>query len=393
MRWLVAAGLVCAACGDNAGRPAQLTLQRTGDVELVLVRDSGTGEAGWHAATLTSIVDDVSTYALGPVAADGYEVLVACTGPNSVFAASQIFATGLDPDVSWACSLPMQQVNMPPGPDAFVVVSGSMKQPGIVQMGQFGGAASTMGNWMFQLGVNPGPHDLIAMSPNLDAQEANVPEQIVVRRDVAVPDAVTVPEIDMDVDGRQMARMTFDLGGLGTDQTFIGGNWVTPHDTLPLLSSQTAVLVPPADLLVPTDKLPVSIEVTSQESPTVIRLVELDAAAGSPGHIDLLPSLGTSSYTASVSEDGGLTTTVAPIPFDGWQLAEVDMQASASFGLHYLVTTPGWLASHDGTMELDVHAPGFDDGWRLDTMSFFQCLRVSDGGVAVKQTTSSCNSN
>jgi hypothetical protein len=190
-----------------------------------------------------------------------------------------------------------------------------------------------------------------------------------------------------------MTRMVFDVAGLTSgDQTFVGATWVTPHEQFSLFTGPKVVIAPPRAILTAGDTLPATVEIEGPDA-DIARLLQLDLAVTDPGTLVALPPLDRTTYAASVSDDGGLSATLSPIPFDGYELAEVDLTSSDGLGQHFVAATPTWLAEHADTLELDTRAPGFDDGWRLDATAFFTCLHVTDELDGVKRTTSFCNYN
>jgi hypothetical protein len=221
-----------------------------------------------------------------------------------------------------------------------IVASGTMTQPGTVAMG-FDSDTSTTANWTFQLDVAPGLQDLVALGSG----------RMLIRRDLNLAAALTLPGIDVVADGAALQSVRLQLTGaliddvVSTRITLLTGNGFFSLDSVP----GTTAKVAPESLLVATDRQFLSIDAAAGP---ISRHAFMRYTDVSPTTIPLLPRLanivfGPSRVTWSTVPDGDVEL----------------FTASGSIALH-ATATKGWLGTSTELVMDTTEVPGFLPEWR-----------------------------
>lgn len=340
-----------AACGGSSAQP---------DALIILHPDAAT-DASHDASTA---VNNVEIQAFG-----GVPTLVAYRDGNSAwqtltpdqtgytlsftddytFVMVCVDATGFDAEwIGGAASDGAQQTvycakNFQTGPT--VAASGHMTQAGMVEM--FDLASSTTANWDFTLNVPANAHDLVATDAG----------RIVIRRDVSITAATTMPTIDVVAEGSALVATPLTINGRTSgDRVSSAFELGMTHDYAVLQSTSATVQVPPASLLMASDFEYLIVEVSSATS---VRTVATPFSASNTTFTLLHELTGVTFDTTGGAVSAAWTTLPDNIGTQLYTLAQGAQQG--------MVVTTAWLANHGSThMGFDTSAPGYDDAWKID---------------------------
>jgi len=322
-----------------------VSVETFGEAPLFVMYRDGTGP--WHAPVDTGKSLELSIH-------DKYELVAVCgdavNGFDTGFEASTFDESG------GATFLPCFGFFDEGGQT--VVASGTMKQPGTVAMG-FTSDTSTTANWTFQLDVFPGLQDLVAVGDG----------RMLIRRDLDIAAAITLPGIDVVADGVALQSVPLQLTGTLTDDdvistrvTLLTGNGFLALDPV----TGTTAKVAPATLLAATDRQFLSVNVAAGP---LSRRAFMRYTDGSPTTIPLLPRLagivfGPNRVTWSTVPEGDVELFIA----------------SGATALHG-AATKGWLGTATELVLDTTEIPGFLPEWRPGAVDFrsFDVSQFTDG--------------
>jgi len=333
----VTAVAACASSPSSSSSPGPNTVSTFvwGAPTLIAYRD---GEGPW----LTPTSDGAGTYQLHVT--DGYQLVVTCSDPTGFTTKlrARTFGDGAT-DFVWCMNHG--------DPFATVLVTGEMTQPGFVSMYDY--ASSTTAAWSFALDVTPGVHDLGATGDGHFAR----------RRDVYIPDAATLPTIDVDAEGDPLVATPLAVTGLQSDDQLTSEVDVyTALDvvTSPAVAGTTAQIVPQSQLVTGDQ---IDLFVTAADASSV--------------------------RTADTWFTGSETSFAMPAPLSGVTFARRDtvhatwdtLPAYDELALQLAANGPGWssvqelsasaswLAEQGATdlaFALDPLPPRFQQAWTID---------------------------
>jgi hypothetical protein len=239
-----------------------------------------------------------------------------------------------------------------------VDVTGTMAQPGTVQMG-FISDTSTMTNWPFTLPVATGMHDLVANSDT----------RVLIRRDLNITAAMTLPKVDVVADGSAFISVPVTVSATDADEhVFTRVTWFTANDFALFqgIPGTTAKVVPDA-LLAPTDIYRLHAEASG---PTTFRSTSERYKSGASTNFTLPPRL----TNVTVTPDHATWTGTLP---DGTSEFYTESSTATSFVDAHISGTPSWLGTQT-TYAIDYNIPGFRPEWKVDfTAVDFSDLDIS----------------
>lgn len=244
-----------------------------------------------------------------------------------------------------------------------VHVTGQMVQPGRVWVGHTS-SSSTTPNWSFDIPVEPGTHDVFAITA----------DRVQIRRDVVITAASTLtPAFDVDVGGMDLVATPFSVSGAAANE-----------DPSLLTSVQTAhafvVLVEPAVGDPSMQKVVPSSLLTASEFHKVSILAGATAANGLPQatrrvfrrwsdgqstSFTLPPRLGPITYATA---NGALVATWSTVPdFDlaGGAVRSL-VPSTGRFRSIAVQATRRFIDASAANLRFDVDIPGFKPAWTVD---------------------------
>jgi hypothetical protein len=363
MKRLALAMLLC-ACGNDNSHHGLLVDAPAHDVDADTSSDAG--PPGPNIVTVTSYgsMPDYIAYRDGTGAwatpamtgqgvyqlkvQDAYELVAVCLGDSGAIDAEEIAATfSTDGGTNYFfCS------GAAGGPPNLVAVTGQMTQAGSIFFEQ--STASPTANWTFNLSVDPGTHDLIAVDAST----------IAITRDQAVTAAETLPAIDLSVGGTALASVPIAISGsqvgdtVGTEIDLATAN---DYDTSVLTTATATLELVPDALLTANDREYIS---AYDESGSYYRVVEtLDPTLTT---FPLLPQL--TGITFAVTA-GTVQATWTTLPVVG-STQLVAFGTGTTSQIADMTVTPSWLAAMSSTsLAIDVSAPGWMPAWSFWTTS------------------------
>ncbi len=327
--------------------PNAVSVETFGEVPLLVMYRDGTGP--WQAPTGTGQSLELRVH-------DRYELVAVCGD------AANGFDTGIEASTfdesGGSTYLPCFGVIDGGGPT--VVASGTMTQPGTVAMGG-DSKTSTAANWTFQLAVTPGLKDLLATGSG----------RMLIRRNLDVAAAITLPRIDVVADGAALQSVPFQLTGVQTDDVIsTRTQMMTGNGFFRLASAPgTAASVAPASLLAAADRQFVIINAMAGP---VFRYASMRYTAASTTMIPMMPRLANVVFGAN-----GVTWSTVP---DG----EVELFLASGLTALHGTATQGWLGTTT-ELVLDTTAiPGFLPEWRPGAIDYRRFgVRQFTGGVSL----------
>ncbi len=336
---------------DDSSGAVHLTVL-DGPPVFIAYRD---GDGPWQ----TPVRDSAGDFALH-VRAD-YRWVVVCTG-GAMFDSELGAATVADgATVTVTCGEPPHA----PGP-ARIAVSGQMQQPGWVFLDS--SSYSARPSWSFELSAEPGLHDLVAYDDTT----------VAVRRDQDITDATSLA-IDLDREGTtgEPTALTFDNAGDDVVGAFI--EWHLAHDTVPVFSLATTVLVPPPSLVSPDDRE--ELEVTTFAG-TSARSTARELTVHFHGELPatrytLSSDLTRFRFPPSARDIAVRWTASQP----GSHIELWAMAVAGGPPVQHASLTASWVAATGATaFAFDDDLPcGYDPRWRIDpATSYRRVLRVSE---------------
>ncbi len=333
MTWMV---IALAACGDDGGER-----NTTPDAPEVLRYPVGFEVRG-DTPLLVAFADNDGTWSAVPTSADNkysiqatnkHAIAMVCGSASYGYRTQIELRTRFDSAPFFFCfngdDVPIQTFS----------VTGEMMQPGEVQMGAR--AEGTTAPWMFDLTVSSGPHDLVAFGANM----------ALVRRDISVDAATTVPAIDLAQGGAAYATTPVILGNTMTDETIETISSVfTGNDIADYVRPGTTVYALPSSLL---DVIDFQFSEIRASTATTRRTAPIEEGAAS-AMITLMPRLSGIVFT----ETGAMWSALPE------STAELRLSSGSANNTQTIHASGGYI---DGDKEISVtlDIPGFDDAWRI----------------------------
>lgn len=366
----VALVLILAACGSDPDSvlidaspspdaipqgPNTVSLRTFGGPQLVMYRD---GAGPW----LVPLEVSIGNYELRVT--DAYEVVLACstTGASDVVLHRQTFGDGATR--YGFCDVPSSD----PAPMT-VQVTGQMAQAGQVYMTDM--ASSTTAPWTFMLDVTPGTHDLVAVGTN---------NRILVRRDVTVSAAATLPAVDVVADGVAMTPvpLTINNGVHGGEVFSTDFYWSLRNSSAFLTGASTTLQTPPASLVDASDFTFLSLYATTDAG----WRYAFTSFTGAETTFTLPAAPSGITYAEA---GGALMASWGTTPdYTELELSLAATSASNDRRLR-VVASRAWLAATGLTqIGFDADPPGFDPSWNIDLAGpYVRMLTVSDNSGTI----------
>lgn len=380
---------VLAACGhdNNAGSPDAaphgdtgpaidapvppgpnlVTFTLYGDPDLIVYRD---GHGPWLVPTAAAQDGDYELHVT-----DDYQVVVVCSssGLTGNIDAEQRNATFGDGDAPYMFCTSGDGTSSPPS----VAITGQMLQAGRVTMGDTD--QGTTAPWTFNLAVTTGTHDLIAVGPT----------KMLIRRDLAVTAATTVPAVDVDTAGSPTTISTLAVTGAAAGDTvttmvdlFTGNEFATLSST-----TNNSATFPPASLVLNTDFVELAVR-AENAAHTQFRSTYAYGAP-LPSSLALMPVLTGASFTATtpIAVQWGTLPAYDTVTFEAFG------GTSNSFIIHAVTATNAWLAKAGASsLAFETAAKGFDPAWAIDPAQAYAFFEVTHNGATSSSNTGIENS-
>jgi len=360
--WLVMLGTGCG--GNSASTPdaqsvdaapdepdatpeVKITIRAFGTPPaLIAYRDGLDGE--WQTPAATSTGYEMIVH--GP-----YIVSYTCDDGQDHIATSQIGRTPDDDrDPFVQCGLIVRTL---------VHVTGQMVQPGTVTVGHTS-ASSRTPNWSFDVSVEPGTHDVFAVTA----------DRVAIRRDVVITAATALtPALDVVADGTDLVATPFSVSGATAgEDTSLLTSVQTAHAFVllldPSLGDPAMQKVVPRSLLAPSEFHKVSISTAAlapSGPPRTTRRVLRRWSDGQSTSFTLPLKLGPIAYTTA---SGALVATWSTAP--DFSLVEgVVSSRVPSTGKRrsiFVQASKHFIDASAPSLRFDVDMPGFQPGWRVD---------------------------
>jgi hypothetical protein len=270
---------------------------------------------------------------------DDYRLVYVCTD-GAIFEAHESAYTFNDGDPFEFCGAGY------PVPPTAVAITGTMQQPGTVFMD--GLESSDTAPWNFSLDVEPGPHELIAVTA----------DRILVRRDQQITTAMSVPTVDVVQDGVALDVIPLTVNGTLVDDVVDPHlDFFTTNDLAFIYGTPTDILAPPASIVMGTDFQFLFI---SADSPTTRRSVSA-IFTGTQTTFTLPDVLNGATYTEA---DGVLTGAWGFVPDIRYGTMYVDDGVS----IQIVRASAAWLSAKgvNGVGFDAVTASDYDPAWVID---------------------------
>jgi hypothetical protein len=364
--WLVLLGTGCSGTGSNTSdaQPVDAAPDAAPDATaivpgpLITIRALGTPPAliayrdgltaAWQTPATTSTGYEMMVH--GPYIASS-----TCDDRRDNITTFQIART---PDDDRTLSI---QCGLAIGP--LVHVTGQMVQPGEVTVGHTASSSSTP-NWSFDIPVEPGTHDVFAMTA----------DRVEIRRDVAIAGSIALtPAFDVDAAGADRVATAFSISGAAPGElTTVLPAVQTAHGfallDVPLTGDPAKQKLVPPSLLRPSEfhKLSIAAGVLAPSGPpSATRRVLRRWSDGQSTSFALPPTLGAIAYEAA---NGTLVASWSAAPefylvqgvarsllSSGRRLRSIAVDASKQF-----------IEASQPSLPFDVDIPGFKSDWRVD---------------------------
>ena len=307
-----------------------IVVETFGDTPVfIMYRD---GDRAWQAPTTISGGYEFRVH-------DAYQLLAVCEQGGGGYDVA-IEASTYD-EAGGMTYLPCFVASDDPG-STTVKVTGTMSQPGLVTMGGVESTGTTT-NWPFELDIETGLHDLIAV--------ANT-NKILIRRDVSVAAAMSVAGVDPTV---AMTAVPYTLN-TDADESVTTQMWLMTENGFTMLPERmgaTAYVVPDS-LLMQND---LQLAVVTASSGQTWRGAYSRYTTGSTTTFTLMPKLSGVTFTAT-----GATWPTLP---EG----DVDVYLGGSSSQLRMTASKGWLGSRT-ELAADTNVPGFKSEWLPSSVQF-----------------------
>jgi hypothetical protein len=327
----------------DAPPPHVIRVQNFGDAPLLVMYRDGNGP--WQAPVGGDELHVTDTYELLAVCGDasfGYETAI----ERSTVA-----------EVGGMTYMPCFQSTSVQG--TIVSVHGTMTQPGSVAFG-FGEAEGTTNNWSFDLDVETGTRDLVAIGAG----------RMQIRRDINVAGAMTLPNLDVMTGGAAQSQVALTLNNTDASDMVTGFYYLlTGNDFFSLPLSPTMLRLAPPTQLDVNDQQYLSIQADAEPA---FRSVFGRYTGGSSVTFTLLPKLTGVTLDATGASWGTLPDNDS-----------VELFYWAGLNYHHASATPGSLGSTTKLAIDTASVPGFKQEWQLGTVDarFFAARRFESGAT------------
>jgi hypothetical protein len=240
-------------------------------------------------------------------------------------------------------------------------VTGQMVQPGTVLMQDTATGSTTP--WSFSLDVSAGTHELVAIGAT----------NMLIRRNLALTAATTIPDVDVTTDGTPYTRVaTTVVGADPLDKVEIQSGLYTGNDFATLSdTTDRTIIYAPAALVVATDGVQVDVRVTNTAM-TIER--SLFAFNSNPTSFTLMPVLdgvtfGTTSPIAGSWGTLPTYSTIGMISFGGTQTSFFEQNVTA---------TKQWVDKTGVTsLAFESDATGYNTAWNVPVAGAFAELSAT----------------
>jgi hypothetical protein len=367
MMRIISSALLLAACSSTDSKPDVtvlpdamvdidappeemhvVTIDASFDSPVFIMYRDGTGP--WQAPKEVSGGYELAVH-------DAYEVVAVCGDPNLGYDVAFVGDTYAETALMYLPCYTVFEAGTP------VAVTGTMVQPGSIVIGS-SSATSTTPNWTFDLDVEQGLRDVVAIANH----------KMVLRREVDLWAPTNVPTFDVAATGTMMPAVPLTIAGLTNDEqptvqemVFTG----TDFAVLPKEPGTTAYVVPPALL-------------TSQNSFEWLSF-QARGTHGSRSVFLRYEPQGQTSFTL-LPPLSGVTFGNFKASWSTLPAGTVDMYFSSAYSTVHMTASPKWLGSRN-ELAIDTNVPGFQASW-LPTSVDYRSLSVSveDGEASISSS-------
>jgi hypothetical protein len=241
-------------------------------------------------------------------------------------------------------------------PGTTFAVTGQMLQPGSVQIGST--AMGTTSPWSFSLDVAAGTHELVAIGTT----------KMLIRRNLALSAATTVPDVDVTTDGTAFTPLTATVNGADpTDSVRIRSGWYTGDDFATLSdTTDKTIIYAPNSLIAANDEPELQLQVTNMTD-TVERSI-FTFGPSTATNFTLPPVLTgiTFGSTEPITASWGTLpdySTAELVAFGGTQSSFLEQNVSA---------TKAWLEKTGATsLAFQSDAANYNSAWNVPSAGAF----------------------
>jgi len=182
---------------------------------------------------------------------DTYEAIAVCGDPAALVDSQQIRRTYADGATAFILCYGS---GLGPSSPTAVTMRGHMEQPGSIFFD--GQASSATGPWSFNLQVEPGAHDLIAIGTT----------NMVIRRDQVVSDAAALPAIDLAQEGTPVSIRRFSVNSRADEIIDSQLDLSTANEHAIIAGTGASLIVPPSSLVRPEDSMRAWVDAAADSS-------------------------------------------------------------------------------------------------------------------------------
>jgi hypothetical protein len=271
---------------------------------------------------------------------DTYEVVAVCGDPTSLVDTQQIRRTFADGDSAFILCF---GAGFGPSSPTAVTMRGEMQQPGTIFFDDQ--VSSAVAPWSFNLQVEPGTHDLIAIGSS----------SVVIRRDQVVSDAAALPPIDLAVEGAPLVVRRFSVNARADESLASQLDLSTSHEHAILAGTGASIAVPPSTLLHPEDSMRAWVDAKAD---TTYRATSI-AFTGTQSSFSLLPILDQVAYSygsRTISANWAALPTATLVSLEVYGRSTQALWASQR-----------WIEATGSThLSFDTLPPDYDPRWHVD---------------------------
>jgi hypothetical protein len=307
------------------------------------------GDGAWKTPALES---DGYTYDV--IATDDYVFVAAAISTDGSISIAEVAAMAADGMQYFYC---YSDDDLGGGGQA-VAVTGTMKQPGMVQMLE--AATGSAANWTFSIAEPP------SFTTDLFAVDST---SMMVMRDVAIGSGATqsVGTIDLSSSGTALVSSPITIANLDGGDTVSTTSYLSTANYTQLAltgTSATAITIPPATLVATSDFQ--TFEVDTHNA-TSARREQLYTTV--PTAFTLLADLtGITFSTTTATWSSPLSTSMSDFFVD----IEGTSQTAPTYDVN-ITAMPDWLtATHATSLAIDESAPGWQPTWSFWTTKPYQ---------------------
>lgn len=337
--------LACVGCAQRGPGADTVEIAVGGGAQVVLAKYRNTSGGAW--------LDPKPTRDGYELAVDDDYVFVSVCATAYGDDVQEIEATVADgPQTS--CSGPATPAAPTGGTSQDAIVSGTMKQPGTLALGDRA-STSTTPDWTWATSLPDGTvFDLLAISST---------DQALLERDLTatVPET-DLPTVDVTSGGVALVSAPVLLPALDSDELVFArdDSLATAHGSFTLPWNDAAALLLPSSALAAADQQQLSILIASATGTRSATWTATGPAAP-PAALPLLPRLrGVQLGTDRGGISAAFLTPAASID-------ELTLGSATRPTQQGLTVTAGWLAANGrpSQVALDTSAPGFDPAWMV----------------------------